>query len=106
LYRYTEAFAHYRGKDMAADPELLRLFTLHLINAWDFAVIDSGVIDQVLKVVDSYNNSSDSDSSGAGGAGTGVGAVVGGWGGGGQGGWDGDASAVVVASAALSAAEA
>jgi hypothetical protein len=23
---------------MAADPELRRLFTLHLINAWDFAV--------------------------------------------------------------------
>lgn len=49
-----EAFAHYRGKNMAKNPELRRLFTLHLVNAWDFAVIESGVIDKVLKVVDSY----------------------------------------------------
>ena len=50
------AFAHLRGKVMAANPGLRQLFTLHLCNAWDFAVIDSGVIDKVLKVVDSYRD--------------------------------------------------
>ena len=51
------AFAHYRGKQLAADPELRRLFTLHLINAWDFSVIESSVIDEVLKVVQGYCSS-------------------------------------------------
>jgi len=44
----------YGGKEMARDPALRQLFALHLVNAWDFGVIDNRVIDRVLRVADSY----------------------------------------------------
>ena len=49
-----KAFARFKGKDLAGHRALRRLFTLHLINAYDFGVIESRVIDDVLKVVDEH----------------------------------------------------
>jgi VEFS-Box of polycomb protein. len=46
------AFARFKGKDLAGNRQLRRLFTLHLVNAYDFGVIEARVIDDVLKVVD------------------------------------------------------
>ena len=49
-----EAYAHYRGAKMVEDPMLRRLFTLHLVNAFDFAAVPPEVVDRTLRVVDSY----------------------------------------------------
>ena len=49
-----EAYAHYRGAKMAEDPKLRRLFTLHLVNAFDFAAVQPEVVDRTLRVLDSY----------------------------------------------------
>ena len=46
------AFARFKGKDLAGNRQLRRLFTLHLVNAYDFGVIEARVIDDVLKVVE------------------------------------------------------
>ena len=46
------AFARFKGRDLAGNRQLRRLFTLHLVNAYDFGVIEARVIDDVLKVVE------------------------------------------------------
>ena len=46
------AFARFKGRELAGNRQLRRLFTLHLVNAYDFGVIEARVIDDVLKVVD------------------------------------------------------
>ena len=44
-----EAYAHYRGAKMVEDPMLRRLFTLHLVNAFDFAAVPPEVVDRTLR---------------------------------------------------------
>ena len=46
------AFAKYRGDALRADPALRRMFVLHLVNQWDFGVVEPDVIDATLKIVD------------------------------------------------------